>query len=113
MIINHSLGIRRLPGSVQMFQPARAYSVEPTPGLDDYELELFGILNKSLNPEVLDVRDVSGGCGSMFAINIVSEKFNGLSLIKQQRLVNEILKDEIAKWHGLQLRTKALEKYNK
>ena len=62
---------------------------------------------------MLNVKDVSGGCGSMFAINIVSEKFNGLSLIKQQRLVNEVLKDEISKWHGLQLRTKALEKYNK
>lgn len=89
----------------------RAYSVDPTPGLDEYELQLFGILNKSLDPAVLDVRDVSGGCGSMFAINVVSEKFNGLSLIKQQRLVNEILKDEISKWHGLQLRTKALDKY--
>lgn len=106
------------PSAVFPFQqpswnPTRFYSVEPTPGLGDYELELFDLLKASLDPEVLDVRDVSGGCGSMFAINIVSAKFNGLTLIKQQRLVNEILKDEIAKWHGLQLRTKALEKYTK
>lgn len=92
---------------------ARFYAVEPTPDLDAYEQQLFTLLNKELDPEVLNVKDVSGGCGSMFAINIVSEKFNGLSLIKQQRLVNEVLKDEISKWHGLQLRTKALEKYNK
>lgn len=91
----------------------RLYAVEPTPDLDEYEHQLFALLNKELDPEVLNVKDVSGGCGSMFAINIVSEKFNGLSLIKQQRLVNEVLKDEITKWHGLQLRTKALEKYNK
>lgn len=43
----------------------------------------------------------------MYAIQIVSEKFNGLPMIKQHRLVNEILKEEIAKWHGLQLKTKA------
>ncbi len=43
----------------------------------------------------------------MFAIRIHSPKFQGLSMIKQHRLVNEALKDEIAKWHGLQLRTKA------
>jgi stress-induced morphogen len=92
---------------------ARFYAVDPTPDLDAYEQQLFTLLNKELDPEVLNVKDVSGGCGSMFAINIVSDKFNGLSLIKQQRLVNEVLKDEITKWHGLQLRTKALEKYNK
>jgi stress-induced morphogen len=52
------------------------------------------------------VQDVSGGCGSMYAINVTSEKFRGLSMIKQHRLVNEILGEEIKKWHGLQLRTK-------
>lgn len=48
-----------------------------------------------------------GGCGSMFAIKIVSDAFKGIPMIKQHRLVNQVLADEIKKWHGLQLVTKA------
>lgn len=43
----------------------------------------------------------------MYAIEIESPKFAGLSVIKQHKLVNQVLKEEIAKWHGVQLRTKA------
>ena len=63
-------------------------------------------LQQELEPEVCKVQDVSGGCGSMFSINVTSKKFNGLSLIKQHQLVNRILKDDISRWHGLQLTTK-------
>ncbi len=42
----------------------------------------------------------------MFAIEVVSKKFRGLSVIKQHRLVNEVLGEEIKGWHGLQLKTK-------
>ena len=41
----------------------------------------------------------------MYAIEVVSEKFRGLNMLKQQRLVNKILGDEIKGWHGVQLRT--------
>lgn len=44
----------------------------------------------------------------MYAIEIESSKFHGLSVIKQHKLVNEVLKEEIASWHGVQLRTKAV-----
>ncbi|QLQ81732.1 hypothetical protein HG537_0F04930 [Torulaspora globosa] len=64
-------------------------------------------LSKALQPKRLQVVDISGGCGSMFAIEVSSEKFKGLSIVKQHKLVNEILKDDIPRWHGLQLRTKA------
>ncbi|CAX40681.1 conserved hypothetical protein [Candida dubliniensis CD36] len=74
--------------------------------MDEYELKIYNILQQELNPINLKIKDVSGGCGSMFSIFIESEKFKGLTMIKQHRLVNEILKDEIKKWHGLQLRTK-------
>lgn len=50
-----------------------------------------------------------GGCGSMFAISVISPQFKGQSMIKQHRMVNAALADEIKKWHGLQLVTKALE----
>jgi stress-induced morphogen len=53
------------------------------------------------------VRDVSGGCGSMYAIEIASAKFKGLPMMRQHRLVNDVLADEIKTWHGVQLRTKA------
>jgi stress-induced morphogen len=56
---------------------------------------------------VSQVQDVSGGCGSMYAVSVTSDRFKGLPMIKQHRLVNEILKERIAGWHGLQLKTKA------
>lgn len=43
----------------------------------------------------------------MYGLDIVSSKFAGLSVIKQHQLVNKVLKDEISKWHGVQLKTKA------
>ena len=43
----------------------------------------------------------------MYALKVVSDKFTGLPIIKQHRLVNEVLGDEIKKWHGVQLKTKA------
>ncbi|VEU20458.1 DEKNAAC101386 [Brettanomyces naardenensis] len=77
--------------------------------MDDYEEQIYDILDRQLLPKSLEVRDISGGCGSMFSISIESDKFRGLSTIKQHRLVNTILKDEISKWHGLQLKTKKTE----
>lgn len=43
----------------------------------------------------------------MYALDIVSPKFKGLPVIKQHRLVNQVLADEIKNWHGVQLKTKA------
>lgn len=83
----------------------RFMSTEPP--MDDYEKKIFDILHEHFEPKNLQVKDVSGGCGSMFAILVESEKFKGIPMIKQHRLVNEVLKDEIAKWHGIQLKTKS------
>ena len=47
---------------------------------------------------------MSGGCGSFYAITIASEAFKGLPTIKQHRLVNEVLKEDIEGIHGLQVR---------
>ena len=43
----------------------------------------------------------------MYALDIVSEHFKDLSIIKQHRMVNKVLGEEIKKWHGVQLKTKA------
>lgn len=43
----------------------------------------------------------------MYGIDIVSERFRGMGMLKQQRLVNEVLGEEIKGWHGVQLKTRA------
>jgi stress-induced morphogen len=75
--------------------------------LNDKEKQIFEMLNRELRPEKLEVQDISGGCGSMYGIEVVSERFRGLSMLRQQRLVNEVLGEEIKGWHGVQLRTRA------
>jgi stress-induced morphogen len=42
----------------------------------------------------------------MYGIDIESERFRGLNMLKQQRLVNEVLGDLIKGWHGMQLKTR-------
>jgi len=63
------------------------------------------MLQKELEPTKLEVQDISGGCGSMYGIEVVSERFRGLSMLRQQRLVNSVLGEEIKGWHGVQLKT--------
>lgn len=82
-----------------VYRSLRLYSFTPVEKL------VYEKLKKSLNPTSLEIKDISGGCGSMFLIDIKSEIFKNLSIIKQHKLVNEVLKDEIKGWHGLQLRT--------
>ncbi|KXL46825.1 hypothetical protein M433DRAFT_65154 [Acidomyces richmondensis BFW] len=81
--------------------------VEPPDYLDERELKVFETIKRELHPLKLDVQDISGGCGSMYAIDVVSERFKGLPVIKQHRLVNKILGDQMKDWHGVQLKTKA------
>ena len=82
---------------------------EPRPPdyLSEGELKIFNKIISQLRPSSLEVQDISGGCGSMYALDIVSEKFKGLPVIKQHRLVNEVLGEEIKSWHGVQLKTRA------
>ena len=44
----------------------------------------------------------------MYGIEVVSEKFRGMGMLKQQRMVNAALKDLMEKenWHGVQIRTR-------
>ncbi|GAB7340007.1 hypothetical protein MBLNU457_6515t1 [Dothideomycetes sp. NU457] len=75
--------------------------------LNDAERSIFNKIASAMQPTRLEVQDISGGCGSMYALDIVSARFKGLSVIKQHRLVNEVLEQEIKGWHGVQLKTKA------
>lgn len=101
-------------------------ALEPSEPLSDAERQIFDKLKAELSPEKLEVhkrratprsrtqradlqqvKDISGGCGSMYAFDIVSSKFSGLTMVKQHKMVNRIMADEIKGWHGVQLVTKA------
>jgi stress-induced morphogen len=43
----------------------------------------------------------------MYRVEVISKKFNGKSVLEQHRMVNEVLKGDIAKMHGLTVKTKA------
>ncbi|RKF63069.1 BolA-like protein 3 [Erysiphe neolycopersici] len=86
-------------------------SVVPPPALvpPEYlnaaEKEIYHHLVQELKPTSLDVRDISGGCGSTYAIEIVSHRFTGLTLVQQQKLVYVALRDMIKNWHGVRIQT--------
>ncbi|KAK6348337.1 hypothetical protein TWF718_006138 [Orbilia javanica] len=84
------------------------YPVEGVPEhLDEKEAGIFEKLREGLSPSRLDVKDISGGCGSMYAVEIESPKFRGLTTLKMHREVQGILAEDIKGWHGIQLKTKA------
>ncbi|CAN8096675.1 unnamed protein product [Discula destructiva] len=74
--------------------------------LDEAESVIWDRLVKEFDPVELVVQDISGGCGSMYGIEISSEKFRGANMLKQQRMVNAVLGDLLKGWHGCQLKTR-------
>ncbi|CAK7215365.1 hypothetical protein SCUCBS95973_002458 [Sporothrix curviconia] len=74
--------------------------------LDEAESHIWDLLVEAFAPHELSVRDISGGCGSMYGIEISSERFRGANMLKQQRMVNAALGDLIKGWHGVQLKTR-------
>ena len=71
------------------------------------------ILRETLQASHVLVVDISGGCGSMYNIRVVSPLFEGIPMIKQHRLVNTELSEEIKGMHGLQIHTWAPSKFDK
>jgi len=90
-----------------MYSETSAEPVEPPEFLSEGERKVFDMIKDGLQPTKLEVQDISGGCGSMYALDIVSDQFKDLPIIKQHRLVNKVLGEEMKKWHGVQLKTKA------
>ncbi|KAI0110443.1 bola-like protein [Nemania sp. FL0031] len=83
-----------------------AVSPEKPDYLNDAESAIWDKLIAEFSPTELMVQDISGGCGSMYGIEITSEKFRGINMLKQQRMVNTVLGEEMKSWHGVQLRTR-------
>lgn len=74
--------------------------------LNDAESVIWDRLVNEFSPLELVVQDISGGCGSMYGIEISSDKFRGANMLKQQRMVNAVLGDLMKEWHGCQLKTR-------
>ncbi|KAH6629915.1 bola protein [Chaetomium sp. MPI-SDFR-AT-0129] len=74
--------------------------------LSEGESQVWDLLHAEFAPIQLEVQDISGGCGSMYGIEVCSEKFRGLNILKQQRLVNAALGGLMKEWHGVQLKTR-------
>ncbi|KAJ4413962.1 hypothetical protein N0V82_008214 [Gnomoniopsis sp. IMI 355080] len=85
---------------------AAAKPVEKPDFLDEAESVIWDRLAKEFSPVELVVQDISGGCGSMYGIEISSERFRGANMLKQQRMVNAVLGDLLKGWHGCQLKTR-------
>ncbi|KAJ4141643.1 hypothetical protein NW768_000859 [Fusarium equiseti] len=96
---------RLISTSIPRFSTA-AEEEPDLPSMSPAENEIADILKEKLSPTELLVQDVSGGCGSMYAIDITSPAFKGQTILKQQRMVNAALGDLVKGWHGVQIRTK-------
>lgn len=58
------------------------------------------IIQERLQASLVQVEDMSGGCGQAFAVIIVSPIFQGKNKLMRHRLVNNSLKEEIANIHA-------------
>ncbi|PHH92820.1 hypothetical protein CDD83_4729 [Cordyceps sp. RAO-2017] len=86
-------------------QQQQQLAQEEDDGMTAAERSIADLLAAKLEPTHVLVQDVSGGCGTMYAIQITSPLFRGQSLLKQQRMVNATLGDIVKSWHGVQIRT--------
>lgn len=58
------------------------------------------IIEDRLGASLVQVEDMSGGCGQAYAVVIVSLAFQGKNKLMRHRLVNGALKEEIAAIHA-------------
>ncbi|EJD01271.1 bola-like protein [Fomitiporia mediterranea MF3/22] len=95
--------IARLQQSQTPIVQWRYYSVPPRELKLEGERLIYSKLHERFNPSRLQVQDVSGGCGTFYAITIASKAFADIPMVQQHRLVNKTLKEEIEGIHGLQV----------
>ncbi|UZJ51309.1 hypothetical protein CBS101457_000629 [Exobasidium rhododendri] len=76
------------------------------------QLDLETAIRSKVNSiSALVVSDVSGGCGQAYDVIIVSEVFEGLNTLKRHRLINDLLKVEIAQLHAFSQKTYTPKQY--
>lgn len=65
-------------------------------------------IEQNLDAEFVDIEDQSNcNCGMKFQAVIVSPKFEGKPLLQRQRLVNEVLTEEMKHIHAFTMKTLA------
>lgn len=90
--------------------PLRALSssTPPPPPPSAAEAALEAKLRAALpGATTVVVRDASGGCGTMYAIDVAAAEFRGVTTVKAHKMVTGALKDDVPAWHGFHLTTKA------
>eukprot|EP00927_Polykrikos_kofoidii_P052572 TRINITY_DN4644_c0_g1_i1.p1 TRINITY_DN4644_c0_g1~~TRINITY_DN4644_c0_g1_i1.p1 ORF type:complete len:139 (+),score=32.27 TRINITY_DN4644_c0_g1_i1:103-519(+) len=70
-----------------------------------YEASIESRLKEALGATACKVVDQSGGCGQSYAIAVEAESFRGKSRLQQQRMVQKVIKEDIAKWHAVTIQT--------
>ncbi|XP_022340023.2 bolA-like protein 3 [Crassostrea virginica] len=98
----------RIFQSTKQYLPAiarRGYC-EAKADLTEGEKKIISVL-KSKFPSAtkVEAQDISGGCGAMYTVFVEAAEFKGQRTIKQHRMVNEALKEEIKDMHGLRITT--------
>ena len=102
------------PDSFSALSPLRrsfASSPLPSPpdasasGVSPSYASIHSKLTSTLHPSFLQLEDTSGGCGTFYRLVIASPRFEGVSLVKQHRMVKDAIKEDIAGIHGLTIHT--------
>ncbi len=105
-----SLGVRQCVPPVRLARLRVAARAAPVPHLRAVSSSRTPFPSLPLACS-MQLRDVSGGCGAQFALHIVADAFEGVPLVRQQRLVNEALKDYLKTVHSLTMQTVAPSKW--
>ncbi|PVF93969.1 bola-like protein [Serendipita vermifera] len=62
--------------------------------------ELETALRDAIPIDYLEIKDTSSGCGQNYAIVVVSPAFEGKLTLARHRMINELLKAQIAQMHA-------------
>mmetsp|Transcript_4975 Transcript_4975/g.12091 ORF Transcript_4975/g.12091 Transcript_4975/m.12091 type:complete len:144 (+) Transcript_4975:115-546(+) len=99
------LPVQRLPVHATAQPPLWRAGARTMAADAGYEASIEQRLIEALSAQQCKVVDQSGGCGQSFAISVESEAFKGKSRLQRQRMVQEVIREEIAKWHAVTIQT--------
>ncbi|KAL2850953.1 bola protein [Aspergillus pseudodeflectus] len=87
--------------STRSFAALNAAMADTAPGAVQVTPDLLrGKLVEQLQAQHVEIEDLSGGCGQAFQAVIVSPQFEKKTMLARHRLVNSVLKAEIAAIHA-------------
>lgn len=93
---------------------SKSFSVTTSVGMAGVKIEeLKEKLAVQLEAQYVDIEDLSGGCGQAFQAIIVSSRFEKKNMLARHRLVNSVVKNEIAAIHAWTPRCYTPEQWEK